>query len=223
MHNNLLSQDILDCLSSEMNINLNHFLVKYNSFDNSFKIKARELLTLMLADSRKSSQFDAEVHYYEEGTDTENEFMQSMFDCFKELNSKQGLELHKALYEHTNRGGDNWFPVVQITSPVADYSSTPKVLTVYRGCHIGEFNNKCFRQSWSLDFEIAKAFAFTYFNIDKEQRVVIKATVSNSDIAWLRGSESEAVLLPRCKPLNPEIKQSYNQYLQNLINESPKR
>lgn len=200
-----------------MNINLNHFLVKYNSFDNSFKIKARELLTRMLADSRKSSQFDAEAHYYEGGNDTENEFMQAMFDCFKELNTKKGLELHKALYEHTNRGGDNWFPIVQISAPIADYSSEPNELTVYRGCHINELNNKCFRQSWSLDFEIAKAFAFTYFNIDSQQRVVIKATVRNLDIAWIRGTESEVVLLPNCQPLNAKIELDYNQFSRDTI------
>ncbi len=63
MQNNQPSQEILDCLSNEMNVNLNQFLAKYNSFENHFKIKANELLTQMLTDSRKPIQLDAEVHY----------------------------------------------------------------------------------------------------------------------------------------------------------------
>ena len=209
-------QVVLDCLSNEMNINTEHFLTKYHCFDSSFKDKANELLVNMLDDSKKPQEFDANKHYFEDGTEEQNEFMQAMFDCFRELSTKQGLELPQAIYEHTNRGGDNWFPVVTISSPVTDYSNEPEEMTVYRGCNINEFHKNCFRQSWSLNFEVARAFAFTHFNTDKKPRVVLEAKVQNSDIAWLRNAESEVVLLPNFKPLSVKVKLDYNQFNQSI-------
>ena len=140
--------------------------------------------------------------------------MQVMFDCFSQFNTKKGLELHKAIYEHTNRGGENWFPIVEITSPVADYSTQPEVLTLFRGCSLNEFESKGYRQSWSSVFDVAKAFAYTHYVIPKENRVVIKATVKNSDVAWMRNGESEVVLLPDFTLLSSTIELTYNQYCQ---------
>jgi hypothetical protein len=176
-------KEVLDCLCNEMNVNTDHFLTKYHSFDYGFKDKANGLLLSMLNDSIKASKLDSAVHYYEKGTFEQNDFMQAMFDCFSQFNTKKGLELHKAIYEHANRGGENWFPIVEITSPVADYSTQPEVLTLFRGCSLNEFESKGYRQSWSSSFDVAKAFAYTHYDIPMENRVVIKATVKNSDVA----------------------------------------
>jgi hypothetical protein len=207
-------QEVLNCLSDEMNVNIKHFLTKYHSFDSGFKDKANDLLLSMLIDSKKPSKLDGKLHYYEKGNDEQNDFMQVMFDCFREFNTKKGLELHKAIYEHTNRGVDNWFPIVEIASPVEDYSDQPQTITVFRGCALKEFESKSYRQSWSSELDVAKTFAFTHFNSDKNKRVVIKATVNNSDIAWMRNGESEVVLLPNITPLTSTIELNYNQYCQ---------
>jgi polyhydroxyalkanoate synthesis regulator protein len=207
-------QEVLDCLSNEMNVNIGHFLTKYHSFDYAFKDKVNDLLSSMLSDSKKTSKLDSNVHYYEKGNYEQNDFMQVMFDCFREFNTKKGLELHKAIYEHTNRGGDNWFPIVEIASPVKDYSDQPQNITVFRGCSLKEFESKNYRQSWSSELDVAKIFAFTHFNSDENKRVVIKATVSNTDIAWMRNGESEVVLLPGFTPLSSTIELDYNQYCQ---------
>jgi hypothetical protein len=206
--------EVLDCLSNEMNINIEHFLTKYHSFDNSFKQQANRLLLNMLLDSKEIAKLYGDVHYYEKGDFEQNNFMQAMFDCFKELNTKKGLELHKAIYEHTNRGGENWFPIVEICSPVEDYSHQPNVITVFRGCSLEEFENNNFRQSWSSRREVAQAFAFSHFNIDNKNRAVIRITVKNSDIAWVRNEESEIVLLPNFTPLSSIIELDYKQYCQ---------
>jgi hypothetical protein len=81
-------QEVLDCLSNEMNVNTGHFLTKYHSFDSGFKDKANGLLLSMLSDSIKASKLDSTVHYYEKGTFEQNNFMQAMFDCFSQFNTK---------------------------------------------------------------------------------------------------------------------------------------
>jgi hypothetical protein len=207
-------QDVLDCLSHEMNINIDHFIKKYCTFNNSFKSTINNLLLSMLIDSRSARNLDASIHFYQKGSDEQNDFMQVMFDCFRAFNTKEGLELHKAIYEHTNRGGDNWFPIVEISSPVEDYSSQPNIITVFRGCSLKEFESNNYKQSWSSGFDTAKTFAFTHFNLDKKNRVVIKATVNNSDIAWIRNGENEVVLLPNFKPVSSVVELNYNQYCQ---------
>jgi hypothetical protein len=207
-------QEVLDCLSNEMNVNIKHFLTKYYSLEDSFKSTVNSLLSSMHSDSKKLGELDGKVHYYEDGNDEQNDFMQVMFDCFREFNTKKGLELHKAIYEHTNRGGDNWFPIVEIASPVEDYSDQPQTITVFRGCSLKEFESKNYRQSWSSELDVAKTFAFTHFNSDENKRVVIKATVSNTDIVWMRNGESEVVLLPGFTPLSSTIELDYNQYCQ---------
>ncbi|MBU2969226.1 hypothetical protein KO527_07700 [Pseudoalteromonas sp. C2R02] len=207
-------QVVLDCLSNEMNVNIKHFLAKYYSLDENFKSTVNRLLSNMYSDSKKPGKLDGKVHYYEDGNDEQNDFMQVMFDCFRELNTKKGQELHKAIYEHTHRGGDNWFPIVEIDLPVEDYSDLPQTITVFRGCSLKEFESKCYRQSWSSELDVAKTFAFTHFNSDKNKRAVIKATVKNSDIAWMRSGESEVVLLPNTTPLTSTIELNYNQYCQ---------
>lgn len=205
-------QEVLDCLTNEMNINVDHFLDKYHSFDNCFKNTINDLLSHMLISSRKPSPLDSNIHYYRKGSPKENDFMQAMFDCFKAFNTDKGSKLNQSIYEHINRGGEGWFPVVEITSVVDDYSDQPPIITLFRGCNLKEFESNNYRQSWTSDFEVAKSFAFTHFNINNENRVVIKATVKNTDIAWIRNSEHEVVLLPNFTPLSSTIELNYRQY-----------
>ena len=208
-----LPPSVLNCLKNEMQIEMDHFFDKYNSFDDSFKSMANNLLLNMLTDSKKEGSFDGDTHYYEEGSDEENEFMQVMFDCFNVSNKYKGLELHQELYAHPSRGGDAWFPIVIISSPIDSYPEQPAKLTVYRGCSLKSFEDKSYRdrQSWTTDFDTAKAFAFNHYGFDKEDRVVINTTVSDSDIFWMRAGEREVVLNPRFTPLSDVIKLDYEQ------------
>lgn len=210
-----LSPDVLDCLENEMQIKMDHFFDKYNSFDDSFKSTANNLLSNMLTDSKKEGSFDGDTHYYEEGSDEENEFMQVMFDCFNVFNKHKGLELHQELYAHPSRGGDDWFPIAIIASCVQDYSDQPLEWILYRGCSLESFESGSYtdRQSWTFDFDTAKAFAFTHFsNISEQERVVIKAMVKNTDIVWIRAGESEVVLSLSFKPLSAEVEMDYDKY-----------
>lgn len=196
-----------------MQIEMEHFFKKYESFDNSFKITANRLLSNMLMVSKVSSSFSKDVDFYEDGTNEQNEFMDAMFSCFEQLNMLGRLEAYKGIYEHVNRGENDWFPIVVISSPVDDYSEQPAELTVYRGCSLKSFDDNSYRdrQSWTTDFDTAKEFAFNHYGFDKEDRVVITTTISNSDIFWMRAGEREVVLNPRFTPLSDVIKLDYEQ------------
>ena len=208
-----LPQPVLDCLKNEMQIEMEHFFEKYDSFDDGFKRRANKLLFNMLMDSKKSVPLDPEIHYRQDGSDEQNEFMDAMFSCFQQLNISKSTEVYKAIYKHVNRGENEWFPIVVISSPVDDYSEQPAEMTVYRGCSLKSFEDKSYRnrQSWTTDFDTAKAFAFNHYGFDKEDRVVIKTTISNSDIFWIRAGEREVVLNPRFTPLSDVIKLDYEQ------------
>ncbi len=167
---------VLDCLKNEMQIEMKHFFEKYDSFDDSFKVTANGLLSNMLMVSKVSSSFSKDVDFYEDGTDEQNEFMDAMFSCFEQLNILKKLEAYKGIYEHVNRGENDWFPIVVISSPIDSYPEQPAKLTVYRGCSLKSFEDKSYRdrQSWTTDFDTAKVFAFNHYGFDKEDRVVSK-------------------------------------------------
>ena len=208
-----LPLSVLDCLKNEMQIEMEHFFEKYDSFDDSFKVTANGLLSNMLMVSKVSSSFSKDVDFYEDGTDEQNEFMDAMLSCFEQLNILKKLEAYKGIYEHVNRGENDWFPIVVISSPIDSYPEQPAKLTVYRGCSLKSFEDKSYRdrQSWTTDFDTAKVFAFNHYGFDKEDRVVIKTTVSNSDIFWMRTGEGEVVLNPKFTPLSDVIKLDYEQ------------
>lgn len=114
---------VLDCLKNEMQIEMEHFFEKYDSFDDSFKVTANGLLSNMLIVSKVSSSFSKDVNFYEDGTDEQNGFMDAMFSCFEQLNILKKLEAYKGIYEHVNRGENDWFPIVVISSPIDIVSS----------------------------------------------------------------------------------------------------
>lgn len=208
-----LPEEVRDCIEKEMQIKMEHFFEKYDSFDDGFKKRVNKLLFNMLMDSKKSFPLDPDIHYHQDGSDEQNEFMDAMFSCFEQLNILKKLDAYKGIYEHINRGENEWFPIVVISSPVDDYSEQPAELTVYRGCSLKSFEDESYRdrQSWTTDFDTAKVFAFNHYGFDKEDRVVIKTTVSNADIFWMRAAEREVVLNPKFTPLSYVIKLDYEQ------------
>ena len=88
---------------------------------------------------------------------------------------------------------------------------------MYRGCYLDEYNSKDFRQPWTSDLDTAKRFAFIYGDFDKSNRVVVKAKVKNTDIAWIVEitTEHEIVLLPDFSPIENDIELSYIQYCES--------
>lgn len=216
-----MSPEVIQCLKNEMMILWNHFESKYLSFSASEKTLISDNIEKMLEASKsiKSGGSSASMFndfYYESGGDSLNEFLQAMFDCFKEWQKHEGLELHKSIYKHTNRSTDNWFPVVIIDQKINECAIEGEIITLYRGCDESEYLTKDFRQrqSWSKELSVAKTFAFNHpsSNTLLENRVVIKALVNKGDILWDRGAESEIVLKLGFSPVSSTVAMTFDDY-----------
>ncbi len=216
-----MSPEVIQCLRSEMMILWSHFYRKYLSFSPAIQTLINDKIEKMLEASKsiknESLQANAfNVFYYEDGDNSINEFLQAMFDCFKEWQKHEGLELQKNIYKHTNRSAGHWFPVVIIDQKINECEIKGDDITLYRGCDEDEYITNKFkqRQSWSKDLSVAKTFAFNHppSNTLLEKRIVIKALVNKIDILWDRGAESEMVLKLEFSPISSTVEMMYSDY-----------
>jgi hypothetical protein len=208
-----LPDTIHACLQNEMQIKMRHFYSTYNSFEDDFKVKANGMMLEMFSYANSPNGFNCKYHNYLDGSLEQNQFIQSMSECFEALNKYADKELIIELFTHGSRGGKNWFPIVVITEPIDDYSNQPSQLFLYRGCDIEEFNTNRYWQSWTTELDTAKCFAFTHFNNqDLSNRVIVKAQVKSSDIVLMRASENEVVLRLDFAPISHEIVMNYNDF-----------
>lgn len=201
------------CLQSEMQIEMRHFYSAYDSFEDDFKVKANDMMLEMFNYANSSNGFNFKYHDYLEGSLEQNQFIQSMSECFEALNKYTDKELIVELFSHGSRGGGNWFPVVVITDPIDDYSNQPSQLFLYRGCDIEEFNINRYWQSWTTELDTAKCFAFTHpDNQDLSNRVIVKAQVESSDIVLMRAGENEVALRLGFVPISHKVVMNYNDF-----------
>lgn len=217
-----MSPEVINCLRNEMNIFWDHFESKYQSFSqetqNLIDEKLQEMFKVSSAIKNRDQSSDTfNSCFYSEGDDLTNDFLQTVFDVFKEWQSYEGVQLHKSIYKHTNRSTDNWFPVVRIEEQINECSVLDDNLVVYRGCNQDEFETNTFqqRQSWTRDINIAKTFAYRHPppSSSLELRVVIKAVINRRDVLWDRGIESEMVLRLGFVPISESIILTYGDYL----------
>lgn len=218
-----MKQEIIECLKFEMNICWEHFEDKMSSFSlteqHLIDVELEKLYELSRqVKVNQATVADFNKLFFENGSPTLNEFLQAMFDCFKDWQTLQGIELSKSLYEHTNRGIDNWFPVVLIEEKINEVNFDSEYTIVYRGCSLDEYTTGRFklRQSWSSDFEIAKTFAYHHPSsktpLQLKNRIVIKAKVKKDDILWTKSYESERVLAMNFSPLESSIEMTYEDF-----------
>jgi hypothetical protein len=215
-----MNQEIIKCLKSEMKICWEHFEDKMFSFSRSeqhlIDVELEKLYELSLqVKVNQATVDDFNKLFFENGSPNLNEFLQAMFDCFKDWQTLQGIELSKNLYEHTNRGTDNWFPVVLIEEKINEVDFDGEYTTVYRGCSLDEYTTGRFklRQSWSSDFEVAKTFAYHHSSkTPLENRIVIKAKVKKESILWTKLYESERVLAMNFSPLESSMEMTYEDF-----------
>ncbi|MEC4724302.1 hypothetical protein HWQ46_01905 [Shewanella sp. D64] len=216
-----MSPEVMHCLKNEMKVIWSHFENKYLSFSPAQQAvicaeieKMLEASKLIKAGNLLAQKFND--FYFENGDVLLNEFLQSLFDCFKQWQNHDGIELQKSIYAHTNRGTDNWFPVVLIDRKISECKLEGDDITLYRGCDESEFETQEFkkRQSWTSDFSIAKTFAFHHPSSRAliEKRVVVEAVVNRNDILWDRGIESEMVLKEGFSPTSSTVAMTYDDY-----------
>lgn len=219
-----ISHDVKYCLEKEMKISLAHFYSKYFSFSNEIQNLIDNKLLEMLEVSHSikdgnTSEKDFNKLFYQDGDHLTNDFLQVLFDCFREWQTSEGVELQKNLYIHQNRSTDNWFPLVIIDKQINQCGTMNDFISVFRGCSKDEFDTNVFqqRQSWTTNFNVAKLFAFSHppQSTNLKNRIVIKALVKNCDILWDIGlAESEIVLRLDFTPKSESIVMTYNDYLQ---------
>lgn len=219
-----MTPQLKHCLFNEMKLLKEYWMTQYRSFDSTQmqiidstlnqmfteaqKIKAGGLCANNLWDRIKFGDNDDELI----------EFILVMSYCFQEWIEHDGMELQKALYRHSERCADNWFPVVIITEQINELSVPYEQITVYRGCHNGQLEDEIYRnrQSWTTDVEVAKKFAFSSPSTEqlRQESVVLKGVVARTDILWDRSYESEMVLRMGFNPISLETMDiTYDDYL----------
>ena len=87
---------------------------------------------------------------------------------------------------------ENWYPKVLITKPFGQIGNINELpagqFDIYRGTSVEELSSENFRQSWSLDKDIAKEFAYIhgadYENRSGTTRCVLTAKISRHHVFW---------------------------------------
>lgn len=102
---------------------------------------------------------------------------------------------------YTRQANESWHPKIVLTEVLEpnDIESLPNVLTLYRGCDIGELENHTFGQAWSTSLESAKEFAYVHYRdqawFDKSRRIVLETRYNKTDVLFSdQSSEFEVVV-----------------------------
>ncbi|GAJ72764.1 hypothetical protein JCM18904_3616 [Vibrio sp. JCM 18904] len=199
-----MTPQLKHCLFNEMKLLEEYWMTQYRSFDSTQMQIIDSTLNQMFTEAQKIKADGLCTNKLRErikfsGDDESDEFIHVMCCCFIAWIEHNGMELQKELYKHSERGADNWFPVVIITEQINELSVADEQITVYRGCHNGQLEDEIYRnrQSWTTDVEVAKKFAFDSPPSTeqlKQESVVLKGVVARKDILWDRAYESEMVL-----------------------------
>ncbi|MBQ4889298.1 hypothetical protein J8L86_05530 [Shewanella sp. MMG014] len=196
-----LTDACLHMLTESMQLDLNHIESELSSYTPEEQVNAISYIENLYFVSQQIKEGVSTVVDYNElycESDTKfNVLQQGMFDAIKLTLEFHGEELWKELHTHTNRGGEDWFPIVIFKEPLEDYCSSFRLKTIYRGCNESEHQAGSFGQCWSSCKQTAIDFAFNkYPELDYSQRRVYQAEVSCEDIIWIPmvSAESEVVI-----------------------------
>jgi len=101
-----------------------------------------------------------------------------------------------AIYK--GREADVWYPKIIIRSNIGDRKDIEQLnskVTIYRGASKYEYDSKEFGQSWTLDSDIAKKFAFEHYEgqvgYSDTVRVILKTTIDKANIYYYQKEDRE--------------------------------
>ncbi len=106
-----------------------------------------------------------------------------------------------AIYQR--REAEGWYPKIIIPFNIGDRKDIELLdnnVVIYRGASKDEYNSKRFAQSWTLDENIAKQFAFNHYEGQPDYRdtirVVLKTIIDKADIYYHQkdGREKEVII-----------------------------
>lgn len=102
-------------------------------------------------------------------------------EVFDTLRNSFSCYAYDGLHQlYTRQENERWHPKIVLTEVLEpnDIDLLTPMLTLYRGCDIGELENLSFGQAWSTSLESAKQFAYVHYStqdwFDVNRRVVLE-------------------------------------------------
>ncbi|WP_445766512.1 hypothetical protein [Rheinheimera sp.] len=98
-----------------------------------------------------------------------------------------------------NRQAEWGGPRVTLTEndvPRSDLNTLPDFFIIYRGMSLKESVSSCFGQSWTLDIDVARKFAFEYYS-DENRGVVASGLISRESVIHYEHDDEEQEVVIR--------------------------
>lgn len=189
---------------SEMGVTKSDLIDYENNFFDRFPYDKKTLIKLVEFSFRVTSPTSDDKHYalfnqhIKQSPHATKKLKDSLYDLFLVIHTYRS----RGKLEAYRLPDPQWLiPTITITKkdevrlPPAPLNEP---ITIYRGMSCCEFHAKKYRQSWTLDPNIAEDFAFSHYFDLKKPRMVAKAKIKiNGIIHWdSNGSEKEVIVCP---------------------------
>lgn len=134
----------------------------------------------------------------------------AVFRHFSGLTNPQ--HKHSVLQLFKVQQAEEWRPKMSIRRILTpnDINLLADDVQVFRGSDLSEYNSGQYGQSWTLSKKIADRFAYEHYQsydwFDREQRIVMSASIPKSAIFYYETSDSEDELIIDTKYLTNVVK-----------------
>ncbi len=212
----ILTYGAIDFIKNKMCIDPEEYISRMKKYDEHIKYVFKELVIHLLDQEQNFKDYSMHSAYIDKAYKilTNNGFN---IDLVKEefevadimIRAFSRYRKHGLLHLYTGAESDHWDPLPKITKSLymemqewdkKEFDNFDNILMIYRGTSYLEYENpeKDYSQSWTLDKEKAKYFAFElgeakYINTD---RVIIEAKIAKENIYAYIGREKECIINP---------------------------
>ncbi len=208
---------IEDYLKNKMNIDLNHLFEEINKFPDD-KSLIKEYLGILVSINLPYKEFELGDSQFYENEEYFDEQWKKFWDKNGINDEKDSYYIFDNLRHAFNSykfGGliqfyeraekEDWYPKIVINSFLGKQENIDLLdneITVYRGTSFTEYESGIFSQSWSLDKDIARKFAFVHYmrqtSYSNTKRVLLKTEINKNDIFYYNkdNNEKEVIINP---------------------------
>ena len=228
----MLETEINDYLKNRLCIDLDYLFEEINKFsdDKSLILKYLEMLILINLPHKEFNLGDNEffeneeyfreqiISFWNKNKINDEKDSYYIFDNLRHAFNSYKFGGLIQLYERAEK--EYWYPKIVIDSFLGraeDINSLDDEITLYRGTSFKEYESGIFSQSWSLDEDIARKFAFGHYRrqlfYSNTERVLLKTKINKSGIFYYDGDniEKEIVINPK------DIKKEFVEILEKEI------
>jgi hypothetical protein len=203
---NLFTNEVINFISNEMKIDINHLTEKIISdipkinhkfFNDLFEC----MKNIKITGEDKEDYINNKLYsLFTENGFNENEKEYIIFDTIRHafIDFMEGGVLN--MYLHIE--AEDWYPKIIIDSFLGnkkDIDELEKNIKIYRGSSMDEYISKKFGQSWSLSKNIARKFAFTYYanqeNYRNQERIIMETIIPKEIIFFYDKSNNEQEII----------------------------